>query len=197
MRPRQVVRTFSVVFLVFSAINTFAHCDSLDGPVVEAARAALETANMDSVLIWVQPEHEREVRAAFEQTLRVRSFGSSAKDLADMYFFETVVRLHREGEGAAYTGLRPAGTDFGPAIPAADRALESGSPEGVARLLTDAFSTGLHEHFEDALSKKAFDPVDVEAGRRYVASYVEYVHYVERLYDAATSVVLDHFPEHE
>jgi hypothetical protein len=169
----------------------------LDGPVVQAARVALETANLDPVLIWVQQENEPEVRAAFEQTLDVRSFGTSARELADMYFFETVVRLHREGEGAAYTGLKPAGTEFGPAIPAADHALESASPEDVLELLTEAVRTGLNEHFEDALSKKGFDPGDIDAGRRYVTSYVEYVHYVERIYDAATSPALHHFPEHE
>ena len=197
MRCCQFLKSISVVLLLYSANSAFAHCDTLDGPVVEAARVALATMNLDPVLIWVQPEHEPEIRSAFEQTLDVRSLGVSARELADMYFFETLVRLHREGEGAPYTGLKPAGTDFGPAIPAADRALEFASPEDVTELLADAVSMGLYEHFEDALSKKEFDPADVEAGRRYVASYVEYIHYVERIYDAATSPALHHFPEHE
>jgi hypothetical protein len=114
-----------------------------------------------------------------------------------MYFFETVVRLHREGEGAPYTGLKPAGTDFGPAIPAADRALESASLDDVTELLTDTLRAGLNDHFEDALSKMEFVSSDVEAGRRFVASYVEYIHYVERIHDAATSPAAHHFPEHE
>ena len=197
MRCCQFVKPISVVLLLCSANSVFAHCDTLDGPVVEAARVALERKDLDPVLIWIQPQHESEIRTAFEQSLEVRSLGGPARDLADMHFFETVVRLHREGEGAPYTGLKPAGTDFGPAIPAADRALESGSPEDVAQLLANAVSVGLHEHFEDALSKKEFDPADIEAGRRFVASYVEYVHYVERIYDAATSPAPHHFPEHE
>ena len=39
---------------------------------------------------------------------------------------ETVIRLHRAGEGAAYTGLKTAGADYGPAIPAAEYAVETG-----------------------------------------------------------------------
>ena len=42
------------------------------------------------------------------------------KELSDQFFIKTLVRVHRAGEGAPYTGIRPAGTDLGPAIPAAD-----------------------------------------------------------------------------
>ena len=197
MRCNQHMKALLVVLLLCLGDGAFAHCDTLDGPVVEAARVALETANPDRVLIWVQPEHEPEVRTAFERTLQVRSLGAPARELADMYFFETVVRLHREGEGAPYTGLKPAGAELGPAIAAADRALETASPEDLVMLLTESVSTGLYEHFEAALSKKEFDPGDVSAGRRYVASYVQYVHFVERIHDAAMSPALHHFPEHE
>jgi hypothetical protein len=197
MRIANSSRVALVCCLLSFSEYVFAHCDTLDGPVVEAARVALETGNIDAVLIWVQADHEAEVRSAFSRSIEVRALGDAANQLADMYFFETVVRLHREGEGAPYTGLKPAGTDFGPAIPAADRALESASLDDVTELLTDTLRAGLNEHFEDALSKMDFAPSDVDAGRRYVASYVEYIHYVERIYDAATSPAAHHFPEHE
>jgi len=174
-----------------------AHCDTLDGPVVTAARMALDRGDVAPVLIWVQEAHEDEIRQAFRDTLAVRTLSAEAAELADRYFFETVVRLHREGEGAPYTGLKPAGTNFGPAIPAADDALESGSIEGVAELLTGALEAGLHKQFEEALSRGDFDPADISAGRQYISSYVEYIHYVERIYDAAVSPALHHFPEHE
>ena len=50
----------------------------------------------------------------------------------------TIVRVHRASEGAPYTGLKPAGVDLGPAVPAADRALDTGSTESLERLLGDA-----------------------------------------------------------
>ena len=197
MLSRQHLTVISVALLLFIAKNVFAHCDTLDGPVVQAARAALESGDLNPVLIWVQAEHEPEIRNAFDQTRSVRTLSASASELADKYFFETVVRLHREGEGAPYTGLKPAGMDFGPAIPAADRALESGSPNDVMALLSDTVRAGLHQHFEDTVSKRGFPANDIAAGRSFVASYVEYIHYVERIYDSATSEALHHFPDHD
>ena len=197
MLSRQHLTVISVALLLFVAKNVFAHCDTLDGPVVQAARAALESGDLNPVLIWVQAEHEPEIRNAFEQTRSVRTLSASASELADKYFFETVVRLHREGEGAPYTGLKPAGMDFGLAIPAADRALESGSPNDVMALLSDTVRAGLHQHFEDTVSKRGFPANDIAAGRSFVASYVEYIHYVERIYDSATSEALHHFPDHD
>ena len=197
MRSRHFLKIISATLVLFATNSAFGHCDTLDGPVVQAARAALETGDLNAVLIWVQAEHEPEIRDAFQQAREVRMLGASANHLADTYFFEAVVRLHRQGEGAPFTGLKPAGMDFGPAIPAADRALEAASPDDVIAMLTNAFRAGLHEHFEDVVSKKNFDPTDIEAGRSYVASYVEYIHYVERIYDVATSPSPHHFPEHD
>jgi hypothetical protein len=175
--------------------NVLAHCDSLDGPVVKAAQRALETRNLSQVLIWVQADDEPEIRAAFEQTLIVGALSPQAKDLAHRYFFETVVRVHRAGEGASYTGLKPAGRDLGPAIPAADKALDEGSLGPVVTLLTKGVEDGLRRHFEEVITAKHFKPGDVSAGREYIKSYVEFIHYVERLYEAITTPAHGHVPE--
>ena len=126
---------------------TYAHCDGLDGPVVSAARKALETGNVNYVLIWVKPKDEGDIKQAFQQILVVRDLSSAARELADRYFFETLVRIHRAGEGAPYTGPKPAGRDLGPAIPAADKAIEAGSIDAVEKLLTDRVRDGLRERF--------------------------------------------------
>jgi Family of unknown function (DUF6448) len=175
--------------------NVLAHCDSLDGPVVKAAQRALETRNLSQVLIWVQADDEREIRAAFEQTLIVRALSPQGQELADRYFFETVVRVHRAGEGASYTGLKPAGRDLGPAIPAADKALEEGSLGPVVTLLTKGVEDGLRRHFEEVITAKHFKPGDLSAGREYIKTYVEFIHYVERLYEAITTPAHSHVAE--
>lgn len=105
------------------------------------------------------------------------------------------MRVHRAGEGASYTGLKPAGRDLGPAIPAADRALETGAVGPLEGLLADAVRRGLEEHFEALRTLKQYDPNDVAAGRRYVQAYVAYVHYVERLHEAATTAAEGHYVE--
>jgi hypothetical protein len=172
------------------------HCDTLDGPVVALARKALETGNVNHVLPWVRPEDEPEIRHAFDHATSVRKLGPHARELADRHFFETLVRVHRASEGASFTGLKPAGTDLGPAVPAADKALRDGSVEAVVKLLTDAVRAGVHRHFHDAVSRSKFATDDVAAGRRYVAAYVPYVHYVEQLWEAAASTAHGHYHPH-
>lgn len=164
-----------------------AHCDTLDGPVVAAARKALDTGNVNLVFIWVQKEDEAEIRNHFQKTVAVRKAGEQAKELSDMYFFETLVRIHRAGEGAPYTGLKPAGK-IEPPIAAADRSLQTGKVQDVAKLVSNRMEKGLHRHFEDMMMKKKYDSNDVAAGRAFASAYVEYTHYVERLYDAAETL---------
>lgn len=163
-----------------------AHCDTMDGPVVMTARMALEKGDVTPVLKWVKPEYEEETRAAFEKALSVRRLSPEAGQLADMYFFETLVRLHREGEGTPYEGVKPAGTDLGPAVAGADKALESGSVDDLVELLTDAVADGIRDRFHDAIEKRKHADESVEAGREFVEAYVEFVHYVERLHLDAT-----------
>ena len=180
---------------LLSPARALGHCDGLDGPVVKAAQSALETQNPALVLIWVQPNDESEILTAFEQTLAVRTLSSQAKALADRFFFETVVRVHRAGEGEPFTGLKPAGRDLGPAIPAADKALETGAIMPVQKLLAEATQGSLLEHFNEAIAAKAFNAGDVTAGREYVKAYIAFLHYVERLYEASITSPEGHLGE--
>lgn len=162
-----------------------AHCDALDGPVVQAARKALDQGDVTPALVWVRAEDEPTLKQAFQRALAVRRLNAEARELADTYFFETLVRVHRAGENAPYTGLKPAGRDLGPAIPAADKALDNGEIDSLVKLLTKHSEHGLRERFEAAHSKRKFAPKDVAAGREFVKAYVEYIHYVEGLHAAA------------
>jgi len=185
---RAAVHSVILAALVFlGAHQAFAHCDGMDGPVVKAAQKALETGNVNLVLIWVRKNDEGEIKNAFQKTLAVRKLGLQAKELSDMYFFETLVRVHRAAEGEPYTGLKPAGRDLGPAIPTADKALESGKVEPLLKLLTESVQTEVREKFKQAVAKKKYRPDDVEAGRAYVEAYVPLVRYVEQIYEAVKS----------
>jgi hypothetical protein len=166
-----------------AAVPAWAHCDGLDGPVVAAGRVALERGDVRHALVWVLPEGEPEVRRAFEHAVAVRALGDEARELADRYFFETLVRVHREGEGEPYTGLKEAGRDLGPVIPAADAALEHGSVVELEALLVEHLRHGLRERFHAAAAARDFEPTDVAAGREYVETYVSLLHYVEALHE--------------
>jgi len=161
--------------------TAFAHCDTLDGPVVKTAISALEKRDVASVLKWVKKIHEAEIRTLFQKTLSIRAKGPEAREFADMYFFETLVRLHRAGEGAPYTGLKPAGA-VEPAVAAADAALESGSVDALVQALSRAVADGVGRRFGHAVEKKKQMEESVEAGRDFVEAYMEFVHFVERLH---------------
>lgn len=174
-----------------------AHCDTMDGPVVLTAKAALEKKDVTPVLKWVKKDAEAEIKSAFTKTLAVRAKGPEARELADQFFFETLVRVHRAGEGAPFTGLKPAGTDLGPALEEADKALESGSVDKVVKLVTDEAAAGIRRRFAEARDKKAHAEHNVDAGREFVAAYVEYVHYVEGLHQTAEGAGAHHAEGHE
>ena len=184
------ISAFSASLLLTAPGAALAHCDTLDGPVVAAARKALDTNNVNLVLVWVQKKDDADIRKHFEKTVAVRKAGGQAKELADMYFFETLVRIHRAGEGAGYTGLKSGPVE--PPIAAADKALETGKLQEVAQLISKRTEQGLHRNFEDVMTKKKYNPNDVAAGRAFASAYTEYTHYVERLYDAAQTLSPEH-----
>ncbi|GAA2108555.1 DUF6448 family protein [Microlunatus panaciterrae] len=160
------------------------HCDSLDGPVVTAARESLEAGRVDLVLPFVPAQAEAEVRALFDSVLPVRQQGDAARDVADRLFFETVVRLHRAGEGAPYTGLRPAGLSVGPVIPLAERAIQIGSPDPVTDFLTGVLRDQLQHRLDQVLTLAAGRDRSVEDARRYVEAMLGFEVYSHHLLQA-------------
>jgi hypothetical protein len=176
-----------VLGLAFAPMSAEAHCDAVDGPVATAAVKALDARNVNLILPFAPAQAEPELSAAYEQALAVRGKGPEAKALADRYFMETAVRLHRAGEGAAYTGLRPAGTDFGPAIPAAERALEIGKTDELIALMQEQATHGIAERFKgvaahSAATKEPPSPADVAAARERVSAELGFIGYVEGIY---------------
>ena len=175
---------------IFPTISR-AHCDTLDGPVVTEAKVALEKGDVTPVLKWVKAENEDKIKTVFKKTLAARSSGKEAKEIADLYFFETLVRLHRAGEGAAFTGLEPAGT-IEPAVDAADKAVDVGSVDELAMEIGKSGEKAVRERFGRLMSAKKHKDESVGAGREYVEAYVEYVHFVEGLHNTITAVGVHH-----
>jgi hypothetical protein len=160
------------------------HCDSLDGPVVKAAAAALEARNVELVLPYVPAEGEAEVKQAFAEALEVEPLALAAKKLADEWFFENVVRIHRAGEGAPYTGLKRAGLGHGPVVPVAERAIETGSPDQLVTLLTGMVEEAIRERFTHVMHRKAHANDDLAANRAYVEAMLGLEVWSHSLYEA-------------
>lgn len=144
------------------------HCDSIDGPVVKAAIRALDEANVDIVLPFVKEEGEDEVRTSFGQVMTARTRGPEVREVVDRYFFETVVRVHRRGEDAPYTGLKPAGLDVGPVIPAAERAVQTGDPDELVGNLSDILHDEVKRRLDHVMALKPKPDAAVPEVREYV-----------------------------
>ncbi len=163
------------------------HCDTMDGPVVKAAKEALEKEDVNIILPWAPKEAENEISRAFDKTISVRKLGNQAGELADYWFFETIVRLHREGEGAPYTGIKPAGLDEGPVVPRAEKAIEHGDAKEVVEFLSRTVEDEVQKRLEHAMSLRDYNKDDVEAAREYTEAMLEFILYSHKLYVFMTS----------
>lgn len=158
------------------------HCDTKDGPVVIAAKESLEQNNVNLILPWAFEGAEAEIKEAFEKTIAARKYGNEAKEVADTWFFETVVRLHREGEGAPYTGLKPAGLDEGPVVPLVNKAVETENISELTDFIKKAVDDAITEKFTHVMHTKKFDVNDTKAARLYVEKYLGLTLYSHTLY---------------
>jgi hypothetical protein len=159
----------------------------MDGPVVAAARKALDEGKVEIILPYVKRSAEDEVRAAYRKCVSARGLGDAAKEVADLYFFETVVRLHREGEGASFDGLKPAGLDVGPVIPVAEKAIESGSADELEGLLIGIVQEQVRERLHEVTHLKEHAGHGVEHARAYVEAMLGLQVWSHKLYNCAKS----------
>ena len=159
---------------------SFAHCDSYDGPVIKDALKALKQNKVELVLKWVEPKYEKEITAKFNQTLKLKGSNPEINKIIETHFLETLVRLHREGEGATFTGLKPAGSTT-PMVAMADHSLETKNVDGVVKAVNNHLEELLRERYAKAVELSKTKDVSVKAGREYVEAYVQYTHTLEAL----------------
>jgi hypothetical protein len=178
---------FGIVWVVMQG-TAFAYFDTIDGPVVIEAKAALKKGDVTPVLKWVKKTREGEIKAVFKKVLAARSKGPEAQEIADRYFFETLIRLHRAGEGAPFTGLKPAGK-IEPSVASADKTIETGSVDAFSKKIGQAAEEAIRERFARLMEAKTHKDESIEAGREYVESYVIYVHFIEGLHNSLTQDV--------
>jgi hypothetical protein len=176
--------------VAISPQNARAHCDAVDGPVAKTVEKALESGNVNPVLAYAPVTAEAEILAAFDQSRKVRDLGLDARILADRAFMETVIRLHRAGEGAPYTGLKPAGLDYGPVVPAADVAVETGDLTKLKAVLVEEIDHALSERLSHVreLQAASLEPktaADIPAARERVSAELGFITFAESIRQAA------------
>ena len=170
---------------VILAGSAFAHCDTTGGPIIPEAKGALVKGDVTPILKWVTQDNEAEIKAAFAKAVAVRAKGPEAQGLADQYFLETPIRVHRAGEGAPYTGIKDEPVD--PVVAMADKALANGSPDEMSKRISGHMATAIKEKLTRVVEAEKNKDRSVEAGREFVEAYVTYMHYVEGIHAAIMS----------
>jgi hypothetical protein len=197
-KNRMFIMALVAAELLFGMQGAQAHCDSIDGPVAKAVQKALEDGNVNPVLAYAPAAAETEIRTAFERSRKVRGLSADARAMADQAFMETVIRLHRAGEGAAYTGLKPAGTDYGPVIPAAEYAVEAGDMAKLKDLLVEEIEHALRErltHVQELQKKASREPksaAEVPHARERISAELGFITFAEVLRQAAHGKGAEH-----
>ena len=176
--------------LALLAWSALAHCDTASGPVITEAKVALEKGDVTPVLKWVKKDNEAEIKTAFGRAVAVRAKGPEAKELADRYFLETLVRVHRAGEGAPYTGIKDEPVE--PIVAMADKALADASSEEMIKKINGHVAEAIRVKFKKVAEAKKNKDKSVEAGREFVEAYVTYMHFVEGIHTAVMSAGAHH-----
>ena len=166
--------------LLLSTQSAFAHCDSYDGPVIKDALTAFEQQNVELVLKWVEPKYDEIITDKFNQTLKLKGNDEEINKILETHFLETLVRLHREGEGATFTGLKPVNS-MTPMVEMADNSLEKNDIDYVVNAVNSHLGEVLKERFAKTMELSKTKSNSVEQGRAYVEAYVEYTHTLEAL----------------
>jgi hypothetical protein len=182
---RAMMGILALLLAAFLGANVFAHCDTTGGPIIPEAITALEKGEITPILKWIKKENEEEIKTAFTKTIAVRTMGPVARELADRYFIETLVRLHRAGEDAPFTGINDEPVE--PIVAMADKALADGSVDKMIGRISEDLAEAIREKFKKALQAGKNKDKSVEAGRKFVAAYVTYMHYVESINTAIMS----------
>jgi len=164
----------ALIVLMFSPLLSGAHCDTMDGPTAADGKKALESNNINYALKWILPKYEEELRTIFEKSIKVRVLSPEAMELADRYFMETLVRIHRAGEGEPFEGLKPSGTPIDEKVAAADKSIEVGNLSPLDGLVSPQDFPELKEKFEKVMALKDYNINDIQAGRAYIEAYVNF-----------------------
>jgi hypothetical protein len=187
----QVISFLMLALLSISSQTTFAHCDSYDGPVIKEAVKALETNNVNLVLIWVNEDQEEEITTLFNKTYELRYGDREIYEIIEKHFFETLVRLHRATEGVGYTGLKPAGSAT-PIVKMADNSIATASVDDLATKFTAHIEKVVKEKYDKVMELSKVKNESLEKGREYVAAYVDYTHSLEGIHSILEHGSSDH-----
>lgn len=177
----KIVTLVLLAFFFLNAQNTFAHCDSYDGPVIKDAKQALATNNVNLVMKWVGVADEAAISTLFNKTYTLKNGDKEIYDIVEQHFLETLVRLHRATEGVGYTGLKPAGS-ASPIVVMADASIDNHTVDNLLTDFTAHIQKAVREKYTKVEKLSRTKNASLAQGRAYVEAYVDYTHTLEGMH---------------
>lgn len=175
---KSVLFLSSFAMMMIAITPASAHCDSYDGPVIKEALRALDTNNVELVYKWIAPDQEKEISSLFNKAYSLKDGDKELYSIVERHFLETLVRLHRETEGAPFTGIKPEGS-MTPVVQMADNAIETNEVATVTNAVTNHLAEVIQERYEKVMELSKTKDNSVSQGREYVEAYVVYTHTLE------------------
>jgi len=155
--------------------------NSENGPVIIAAKKALETGNPNYVLIWVPEESENTLKNLLEKTFCERSTRKNIQNRGIDWYFESVNRLHFTCRWPHCPGMTSDGSDMKMIVSMVERAFETGNCEEICGVLPIAHTAEVKLRFHNVMNKRNYTVDDIAAGRAYVSAFIAFIAYLHNL----------------
>lgn len=151
-----------------------------NGPVMSAAKKALETGKAHHILIWIPEASENTLKNLLEKACCERRIQTDGYDHIIDWYFATVRRFHSVGYGPRNLNISLKTLEEKTIISLVERACESGNFEEIAMVIPDIPAGELRQQFNDVMKKRNYDVENIAAGRVYVSEFTDFIAFVNR-----------------
>jgi hypothetical protein len=152
-----------------------------DGPVISAAKRALETGNAHYILIWIPEESENTVKNLLEKAYCERYTQKNAYNHIVDWYFETINHLHSVHYGPYNLTISTKAPEEKTIIFLVERTCESGNFEEITTVIQDTPSGEMRQRFNDVMKKRNYGVENIAAGRVYVSAFTDFIAFVNNL----------------
>lgn len=166
---------------VRGGMNMLKYPDEMPGPVLKAAKIALETGNVNYILIWVPENYENTVKNLLEKTCCKRSSVLNTQKQAYDWYYETVNRLFSASRACDYLTYQSKAFAENPLVLKVYKAIESGNFEKIRDEIPVSYEADAQQRFLHVMNLRDYPVNNIAAGRSYVSAFFDFNRYVHDL----------------
>lgn len=146
-----------------------------NGPVMRAAKMALETGNVDYILIWVPEESANTLKNLLEKTCCERTTRRKARNHSVEWYMQTINRLHSEYFRPHDLNISTKTAEERRTILQVEKACETGNFDEIATVMQVTSDEEIRRRFNEVLDKSDYDVDNIAAGRAYVSAFTDFI----------------------